>query len=152
APPATTRAAVTTMTVPLNVMRYGPHPCIKRFGTAGGAHFGANPEKGTAASLHRTVNQKWRVCPDVPRTPRSPNHPQFELPRINSLLTTAKRRLAERFLQVHHAPQARFFYALLVLLAPVQVRLLTPKAMIICSQFFAESRALCATLQTYCSA
>src|SRR3954453_6774200 len=87
ASPATTRAAVTTMTVPPNFMRYGPHPCVKRPGIVGGAQFGANPEKGTAASPRRTINQKWSVYPDVPRAPRSPNHPQFELPRINSLLT-----------------------------------------------------------------
>src|SRR5271166_5092000 len=45
----------------------------------------------------RNTNRLCSVHPDAPRTPRSPNRPQSKVPRVNSLLTMAKRRLAERF-------------------------------------------------------
>jgi hypothetical protein len=45
----------------------------------------------------RNTNRLCSVHPDAPRTPRSPNRPQSKIPRVNSLLTMAKRRLAERF-------------------------------------------------------
>jgi hypothetical protein len=41
------------------------------------------------------------------REPHGPQTiPNLNFPKINSLLTTAKRRLAEHFLQVRHARQA----------------------------------------------
>src|SRR5215468_6880733 len=60
----------------------------------------------------RNINQKCSVYPDTPRTPRSPNRPQSKIPGENSLLTTAKRRLAEH--RSTTRPRHRF-YALLVL-------------------------------------
>ena len=76
-------------------MRYGPHPCVRRHGIVGGAHFGANPEKGTAAS--RQVSQHQLEMQHVPRCPTVPKTVPNLIPGVNSLLTMAKGRLAEHF-------------------------------------------------------
>src|SRR6516164_7350757 len=46
-----------------------------------------------AASV-ATPNLQRSVHPDAPETPRPPSRPQSKIPRVNSLLTMAKRRWA----------------------------------------------------------
>ena len=58
------------------------------------AHFRAKPGNGAATSLRASQHLQCGVHPDAPETPRPPSRPQSKIPRVNSLLTMAKRGLA----------------------------------------------------------
>src|SRR5262245_54705409 len=92
AAPATTRAAVTTVTVPPNVMRYGPHPYVRSTANVDGVW--VRTALGNAEPTSRSATRSKAKKTDAPRNPAAPattpNPFQFTVPRVNSLLTMAK--------------------------------------------------------------